>query len=218
MFKLGEREIQELFALAEEAKKQKKSLTETFKIIAAKYDLAPGSVRNLYYAELKKGNGGSLSAKKVEPFSKEEQTQMLKKVLRERKYTSSMREAFLRVAKGDKKLATRYQNKYCNLLKTERSLVMREILMQKKIWGSCYNPYISKEQQIKRKKLKKEIDELVKIISEKCSDENRLLKKKITLYQKLTSEYFNDERLDKTKNSTEYFVKELDKKIKEKAT
>ena len=186
MHKLSERQIEELMALAKEAKEQNSTLLQVFEEIANKYSLKAGSVRNVYYKRLKEGRGADgLMAKEVKPFSKEEQKDMLKRVLIARKHTNSMRGAFLEIAKGDEKLAMRYQNKYSNMLKKERSVVMREILSQKRFFGSSYNPYLSKNVKSERLKLKKEIDELIKRITEKCAEENALLKKKLAVYEKL---------------------------------
>lgn len=186
MHKLSEKQIEELMALAKVAKKQNATLLQVFEEIASKYSLKAGSVRNVYYKRLKDGKGvDGLTAKQVKPFSKEEQKDMLKRVLIARRNTSSMRGAFLEVAQGDEKLAMRYQNKYCNMLKKERSAVMREILSQKRFFGYSYNPYLSKNVKSERLKLKKEIDELIKRITEKCAEENALLKKKLAVYEKL---------------------------------
>ena len=179
--------------------------------------MAKGSVRNIYYRQLKEQNAPSdLSAKKVVAFKKEEEEQMLKDILLARKNLASMKEAFLLVAKGDKKLAMRYQNKYSNMLKKRRSFIMREVLLQKQIYGECFNPYMAQSNQLKRKKLKKEIDALIQTITQKCAPENQMLKRKLIEYEKLnlTSENFSDLISEKQKSGAESFFKS---KIKERA-
>ena len=111
---------------------------------------------------------------------------MLRKVLIARGKTRSMRAAFLEIAEGDKELALRYQNKYCNMLKKQRSTVLKEILYQKKSFGECFNPYLNQKKRDERSKLEREIQELVDVISEKCKIENDLLRQKIARYQKLS--------------------------------
>ena len=217
MHKLNKKQIEELFSLAKKAKANGESLVDVFAVIAKKYGLASGSVRNIYYRQLKEQDKISdLSAKKVVAFKKEEEEQMLKEVLLARKSTSSMREAFLIVANGDKKLARRYQNKYSNMIKKRRSFIMREVLIQKQLYGECFNPYMNQSNQLKRKKLKKEIDALIQTITQKCAPENQMLKRKLIEYEKLnlTSESFSDLIGEKQKSGAESFFKS---KIKERA-
>lgn len=217
MHRLNKKQIDELFSMAKNAKQNKESLVDVFEFIAKKYGMAKGSVRNIYYRQLKEQNSiRDLSAKKVVAFKKEEEEQMLKEVLLARKSTSSMREAFLTVANGDKRLAMRYQNKYSNMLKKRRSFIMREVLLQKQLYGECFNPYMAQSNQLKRKKLKKEIDALIQTITQKCAPENQMLKRKLIEYEKLnlTSENFSDLISEKQKSGAESFFKS---KIKERA-
>lgn len=213
MQRLNEKQIQELLKCAYSAINQKETLTSVFKFIAQKYSLSPGSVRNVYYKVIKEKKIKNLKAKKVEQFSKQEEEIMLKKILINRKNCSSMRQAFLLSASGDEKLAMRYQNKYCNMLKKQRSTVMREVLLQKKLTGECYNPYISKQNKKQAVKLKCEINQLIKIITEKCAKENALLKKKMIAYQKLQeSEIFFKNESTLKSGAKEFFNSSQTKK------
>ena len=185
MYKLNEKQSKRLLQQVSEATKKGETLSSVFKKIAEKYSMAQGSVRNIYYKTIKEGKGGSLSAKKVVPFDKDEETKLLKHALYERRNYNSMREVFLNMAKGDKKLALRYQNKYCSMIKNNRSLVMREILTQKKVLGECFNPYVDKKNQAEKAKLKREINLIVKKITQKCAKENAELKVKLARYEML---------------------------------
>lgn len=187
MHKLNEKQIEELFNGALQAKRDGVPLVDVFKEIAKKYNLSAGSIRNIYYLRLKNKSTSELTAKKIVPFSKEEEEEILRRILIARGKTNSMRSAFLTVANGDEKLALRYQNKYCNMLKKQRGNILREILLQKKEFGKCFNPYLNKREREEKNKLEKEIEELVFVISEKCKKENDLLKQKLIRYQKLTS-------------------------------
>ncbi len=186
MHKLSEKQIEELFACALEAKKDGVPLVEIFNLIAKKYSLSAGSVRNIYYSRLKKKEVAGLSAKKILPFTEEEEEDILRKILIARGETTSMRSAFLKVAGGDERLAMRYQNKYCNMLKKERGAVLREILLQKKEFGKCFNPYVDKREKEQRIKLEREIEDLINSIYEKSKKENDLLKQKLIQYQKIS--------------------------------
>ena len=186
MHRLSEKQIEELFERALVAKKEGVPLVEIFKEVAKKQALSAGSVRNIYYSRLKKQEIVGLKAKKIMPFTAEEEEEILRKILIARGKTNSMRSAFLEVANGDERLAMRYQNKYCNMLKRERSTVLREILLQKKEFGKCFNPYVDKREREQRSKLEKEIEQLINSIYEKCKRENDLLKQKLIQYQKLS--------------------------------
>lgn len=105
-----------------------KTLSYLFKAYGEEHSRAKGSVRNYYYAFLKKREderverilkGKNLSAGVVRPFTEEETEEMLRKVLTEKSKGFSVRRAILNVADGDEKLSLRLQNKYRNLLKKQ---------------------------------------------------------------------------------------------------
>ena len=75
---------------------------------------------------------------------------------------------------------------------------------------------MAQSNQLKRKKLKKEIDALIQTITQKCAPENQMLKRKLIEYEKLnlTSENFSDLISEKQKSGAESFFKS---KIKERA-
>ena len=219
MRKLTDKQIAELMLLAKKAKGNGEPLVCVFKDFSKRYSLSAGSVRNVYYKSLKAGKGAKrgLTAKSVVPFTSEEEKQLIKKVLTARRNTTSMREAFLEVASGDEKLALRYQNKYSNMLKKQRSTVMREILCQKRISEDCFNPYIDKSNRERKIKLKREIDDLIKIIISKCEKENRELKRKLILYDKLTSYPFESvNEIKKESGVKQFFLSSAKQKVKGK--
>ena len=219
MHKLSDIRIKELISRAKVIKQNGETLVDLFEAFAKENGLSKGSVRNIYYKALKGGNGGGLKAKIVKPFSENEEKEMIRKVLFARKNTKTMKEAFLLVAKGDEKLAMRYQDKYGNLVKKRRADIMREIINQKRVTGSCFNPYLAKSQKEERVKLKKEIDELVKIISEKCVKENQLLKQKLSAYQKLCDNCYEYSGLGVERDRRQnFFVMKIKGKTPQKAT
>lgn len=213
MRKLNGKQIEELLTMATNAKNEGNALVDVFSELAKKYGVSAGGVRNLYYSTIKKGNAGELTARKSEVFTKEEENRLLKKILLAKRHSKSIREACLSVAQGDKKLAMRYQNKYCSMLKNERSTVMREILLQKQIFGSCYNPYATKSKMAEKRKLKREIDDLIKKIGEKCAEENRLLKKKLALYQKYMQDSESGGKEEKQSDAKKFLVKSVKNKL-----
>ena len=217
MYKLNEKQIKRLLQQANEANKRGETLSSVFKKTAEKYSMAQGSVRNIYYKTIKEGNFENLSAKKIVPFDKEEESKLLKRALYERRNYGSMREVFLNMAKGDKKLALRYQNKYCSMIKNKRSMVMREILAQKRVLGECFNPYIDKKNQAEKAKLKNEIDQIIKKITQKCSKENAELKVKLARYEMLNAKSDYEEILESEDNAKKFFIGTENKQNKAKA-
>lgn len=217
MYKLNENQIKKLLQQAKQALKNGETLSSVFKKTAEKYSMAQGSVRNIYYKAIKEGKGGELKAKKVVAFSEEDASKLLKRALFERKRCSSMREVFLKMANGDKKLALRFQNKYCTMIKNNRSMVMKEIISQKSMLGDCFNPYMNKKIQAERLKLKSEIDLLIKKIAEKCRHENAQLKAKLLKYEKLCMQKNYEEVLLNEDTAQRYFQPVNDNSNKAKA-
>ena len=108
-----------------EGKQKGKTLTRIFEEYARKTGRAKGSVRNYYYALLKKSDdaavkkvlaGTRLKAEKITPFTDEETDRILKAILAEKSKGVSVRRAVLNLSGGDDKLMLRYQNKYRNVL------------------------------------------------------------------------------------------------------
>jgi len=193
----------ELFNLAKKAKREGSTLCEVFESFAKKYGKASGSVRNFYYKSVSTGEAVGLEAKKLKPFTPQEENELIKRALAERKNTGSLRRALLNIAGGDPVLALRYQNKFASLLKKQRQAVMREVILQREKTGKSYNPYVNRQERDQKSKLKREIDAIVFEINQKCEKENALLRKKITQYQKMGG--FEGEQVESGNLLLEYF-------------
>ncbi len=183
----NENQKNELFQLAKNAKSQGLTLCDVFEKIAKKYGKAPGSVRNFYYKSVSEGNALDLKAKRLKRFSEIEENNLISAVISERKNGESLRSALIKIAGGDKTLAMRYQNKFANLIKKQRSKIMREVILQRERFGKSFNPYAYKNNCAKVQKLKREIDELINTINQKCTLESKQLKQKIIEYEKITN-------------------------------
>ena len=105
-----------------------KTLSYLFETYGRAHSRAKGSVRNYYYALLKKQDdervkkmlaGKNLRAGAVKPFTEEETDEMLRLIFRERAKGHSVRRAIINAAGGDEKKMLRMQNKYRNLLKKQ---------------------------------------------------------------------------------------------------
>ncbi len=174
-----------------EGKLKGKTLTRIFEEYAGRTGRAKGSVRNYYYALLKRTDdeqvkkllaGTDLKAEAVKPFTDEETDRILRAILTEKSKGVSVRRAVLKLAEGDDKLMLRYQNKYRNVLlkQPERiKALMRECGMncapdaQKRIEDRINELY-----EDITGALKSENERLTALVH-KLSDENRLLKLQI---------------------------------------
>ncbi len=152
-----------------------KTLSYLFETYGKEHSRAKGSVRNYYYAFLKKREdsrvkrileGKDLSAGEIKPFTEEETDEMLKKVLAERKKGVSVRRAIINVSGGDEKLMLRMQNKYRNLLKKQPERVAR----------AAQEAGIPEEKSFLQRKLEREIDALYSRLAIDLRKENDRLR------------------------------------------
>ncbi len=171
-----------------EGKMKGKTLTRIFEEYAQNTGRAKGSVRNYYYALLKRSDdeevkklleGTELKAESITPFTDEETDKILRAILREKSKGLSVRRAVLNLSGGDDRLMLRYQNKYRNVLSKQPERIER--LMKE--CGIDYSPEGQKRIEDKindlydklTQSLKAENERLTAIVR-KLSDENRLLK------------------------------------------
>ena len=187
-------EAKKLFDFIKEKSESNTSLTKSFKEYAIMTDRAQGSVRNYYYKTIKECKDNEKLRQKlgvskemfpifVKEFNESESVELLTIVLKGIANGKSVRSVISTLANNNDKLALRYQNKYRNLLKTQKPLVLK---IAKKIRckdGSIVNPY--KEENDEIKKIEQEIDCLIKKIFNSLKEENELLNEKII---KLTEE------------------------------
>ncbi|MDR2505279.1 MAG: hypothetical protein LBD16_04150 [Oscillospiraceae bacterium] len=84
----------------------------------------PDSIRNFYYAQLKKLDDES-RARSVpfKPFQEEEMRELLRQILQGVASGKSVRSCVTQMAQGDKSRMLRYQNKYRNLVKSRPDMV-----------------------------------------------------------------------------------------------
>ena len=180
------------------SERKDKTLTKTFKEFAVEHGKSKGTVRNLYYALAKLSNkdqefcdrylnGQPIFVSEVENFSKEQEKELVKKVLLLKHQGKSVRNAINILANGEAKLALRYQNKYRNFIKTKReewNLLIEEI---KKENGVTIELETIKTQEyfneFQLKRLKAEINGLVSRISQDLQKENQMLKERINFLQ-----------------------------------
>ena len=155
-----------------------KTLTYLFETYGKEHNRAKGSVRNYYYAFLKKKDdmrvksilaGKGLKAGEIKPFTEEETDEMLKKVLLEKSKGLSVRRAIMNIAAGDEKLMLRIQNKYRNLAKKQPERIAR----------AAEEAGIPEEKSFLQRKLEREIDALYSRLALDLRKENAQLKEEL---------------------------------------
>ena len=161
-----------------EGKNAGKTLTYLFETYGREHNRAKGSVRNYYYAFLKKRDdlrvkailaGKELKAGEIKPFTEEETEEMLKKVLFEKSKGLSVRRAIMNVSGGDEKLMLRIQNKYRNLAKKQAERIMKV----------AESAGIPEEKSFLQRKLEREIDALYSRLAIDLRRENAQLKEEL---------------------------------------
>ena len=187
---------EDVIALAQYLKLNKgRSLSSVFESFAALQGKAKGTVRNLYYALAKKSvmdkefckryfNGVPLKVSRGESFNQDEEKELIKNVLVGSREGRSVRSTIIELARGDAKLALRYQNKFRNAVKNKPELI-KDIIKQVGKDGQVLNfnftdkPIFSVVNENQVKRLKSEIDNLICKISAPLKRENERLKARI---------------------------------------
>ncbi len=156
-----------------------KTLSYLFETYGKEHSRAKGSVRNYYYAFLKKQDdsrvkkileGKNLSASTIKPFTEEETDELLEKVLEGRRKGYSVRKSISEASGGDEKQMLRMQNKYRNLLKKQPEKVEQAAREA----GMPANAFL-------QKRLEREIDALYLRIAADLRKENERLCEEIAL-------------------------------------
>ena len=164
-----------------------KTLSYLFEKYGEEHSRAKGSVRNYYYAFLKKRDdnrvsrileGKNLSAGTIRPFTEEETDEMLRKILSEKSKGLSVRRAIMNVCGGDERLMLRMQNKYRNLLKKQPERVEK----------FAREAGIPEEKSFLQRKLEREIDALYSRLAIDLRRENERLKAEIEELRKVKGE------------------------------
>lgn len=189
MSALKDQDIEKLLSLASDAKINGGSLCEVFSKFSKDKNLAKGTVRNIYYDILKKAETDeslkekypslkNLKAEKIIEFDKVEARWLLKKILLGSTFGKPVRRIVNELT-DDPKKALRYQNKYRNMLKSEKDLVDEVIGEIKAEYGKCFDPY-EKHGDDALSRLKNEINDLYARISQDLRNENQRLKMRIS--------------------------------------
>ena len=199
------------------------SLSSIFEKYAKSSGKAKGTVRNLYYTITKISNTNKEFCEKYlggKPISVEEKVEflpcqekaLLKQIIKMRADGVSVRKAVRDLAKGDEKLALRYQNKFRSMLRTNASLV-NEIISEVKNANGNAEIYLTRKykepkfNEVLVGRLKKEINSLFDKTFIELKKENYLLKEEIISLTdknaKLRKLLYGNEKLN---DVAEYFL------------
>ncbi|MDY2879380.1 MAG: hypothetical protein SOT34_00350 [Candidatus Borkfalkiaceae bacterium] len=191
MSRFNDEDLVTLFTLAEEAKREGKSLGGVFAEVSKRTGTAKGSVRNLYYKKLKEKAEGSektmeflknseLKASRVLSFSDEEARQVVRNILLGASKGKSVRRTVAELSHGDEKTALRYQNKYRNMLRNDKETVRSIVGEIRRERGYCFDPYAGKKGKGDLLScLRREIDGLCTRLAGNVAKENVFLKETV---------------------------------------
>ncbi len=165
--------------------KKFKNKRQMFKEFAVKYGRKEGSVRNMYYALAKVDNCKErVKVKAIVPFEEGNAEWLVKEILIAKSKGVSVRSAILKLVNGDMKLYLRYQNKYRNLLKKDKSFI-NKIALKLKLSGEIKEEFwattLAKE-KVKSSvllKLQQEVNKLFARVNDDVLKENKLLRTKL---------------------------------------
>jgi len=137
-----DQEISQLKKAVQLAGGKGEPLRSVFDNIGQALGRKPNSVRNFYYASLKREEAGDIpTAAPFETFAQDEVRSLVREVLAARARGVSVRACVQTLAKGDRKLMLRYQNKYRSVLKSKPHLI-REIMEEMAMDGEqVFDPY-----------------------------------------------------------------------------
>ena len=111
-----------LWETADEAQQQGLPLKAVFERIAEQTGRRPNSIRNYYYAQVRRQGGESHPARFV-PFTQPEIDWLMEQVLVARAAGQSVRACLQKLSGGDHSLMLRYQNKYRAVVKSRPEYV-----------------------------------------------------------------------------------------------
>ena len=132
-----------LWETAEEAQQRGLPLKSVFERIAQQTGRRPNSIRNYYYAQVRRQEGGQVHAQRFVPFTQEEVDWLMEQVLRARAQGQSVRSCLQSLSEGDHSRMLRYQNKYRSVIKNRPEYV-KEIVERLKGEGvDCDQPQVN---------------------------------------------------------------------------
>lgn len=132
-----------LWETADEAQQQGLPLKAVFERIAEKTGRRPNSIRNYYYAQVQKREGGAERAARFVPFTQQEVDWLMEQVLTARSQGQSVRSCLQKLSDGDHSLMLRYQNKYRSVIKSRPEYVKQMVTEMNARGILCDQPQVN---------------------------------------------------------------------------
>ncbi len=144
----SDKENDMLWETADEAHKAGLPLKAVFESIAEKTGRRPNSIRNYYYAQVRRKTGeGGMPARFV-PFTEDEVEWLIKQVLIGRSEGMSVRACLQKLSGGDHSLTLRYQNKYRAILKSRPEYVKKLVDELNSEGVTCTQPQVNHRMRV----------------------------------------------------------------------
>ena len=132
-----------LWETADEAQQQGLPLKAVFERIAEKTGRRPNSIRNYYYAQVQKREGGVQRPARFVPFTQQEVDWLMEQVLTARAQGQSVRSCLQALSGGDHSLMLRYQNKYRAVIKSRPEYVKKLVEALNARGVACETPQVN---------------------------------------------------------------------------
>ena len=132
-----------LWETADEAQQQGLPLKAVFERIAEKTGRRPNSIRNYYYAQVQKREGGAQRPARFVPFTQQEVDWLMEQVLTARAQGQSVRSCLQTLSGGDHSLMLRYQNKYRAVIKSRPEYVKKLVEALNARGVACETPQVN---------------------------------------------------------------------------
>lgn len=148
-----------LWETADEAHKAGLPLKAVFETIAQKTGRRPNSIRNYYYAEVRRKNGENSMTARFVPFTEDEVEWLVRQVLIARSEGMSVRACLQKLSGGDHSLTLRYQNKYRAVLKSRPEFVKRLVEELNREGVTCTQPEVNHRMRVSAEEAGKRMNE-----------------------------------------------------------
>ena len=139
----SENENKLLWETADEAQQQGLPLKAVFEQIARQTGRRPNSIRNYYYAQVRRQEGGAERAQRFVPFTQDEVDWLMEQVLRARAQGQSVRACLQQLSDGDHSRMLRYQNKYRSVIKNRPDYVRQLVERLNQEGVDCDQPHVN---------------------------------------------------------------------------
>lgn len=144
----SDKETDMLWETADEAHKAGLPLKAVFESIAEKTGRRPNSIRNYYYAQVRRKSGDDAVTARFVPFTEDEVEWLVRQVLIARSEGMSVRACLQKLSGGDHSLTLRYQNKYRAVLKSRPEFVKKLVDELNSEGVSCTQPQVNHRMRV----------------------------------------------------------------------